>query len=118
MPRTGEAAGDRVAHDFATDPVDDHDGVARFVERGEQPVLHGLRLQDAIFGFTLLLGDGVDQREIVGDVDGTPHPFQLAARRHELAQHVHGDDPPDQSDDDEQTRHHRGQARRLIRIDR
>ena len=76
--RAGEAARDRVAHDLATDAIDDDDRVARLVERGEQPVLHRLRLQHPLLGFASLLGDRVDQRELVGHVDGAPDPGELA----------------------------------------
>ncbi len=77
-PGAGEAPRDRVAHDLAPDAIDDDDGVARLVERGEQPVLHRLRLQHAVFGFPVLLRDRVDQREIVGNVDGAAHLRELA----------------------------------------
>ena len=117
VTRAGEAAGRRVAHDLATDAVDDDDRVGRLVERGQQPVLHRFRLRDAIVGLALLLGDGIDQREIIGT--STARRTRSSSRRGEqLADDVRDDDPPDQSDDDEQTRHHRGQARRLIRTDR
>jgi hypothetical protein len=81
-------------------------------------VLYSFRLQHAILGLPLLFGDCIDQRQIVGDIDGAPDPIELTARHRELAPDVYDDDPPDQSDNDEKTRHHRGQARRLIRIDR
>ena len=116
--RAGEAPRDRVAHDLAPDAVDDDDRVARLVERGEQPVLHRLRLQHAILGVALPVGDRVDQREIVGHVDRAPDPRQLAAGEDQLACDEHDDDPPDQTDDDEKRRHDRGRAGRFIRIDR
>ena len=53
--RAGEAPRHRVAHDLAADAVDDDDRVARLVERGEQPVLHRLRLQHPVVGLALAL---------------------------------------------------------------
>ena len=65
----------------------------------------------------MLFGDGVDQRNVHWNVDGTPDPGQLAPRRHERTRNNHDDHPPDQTEDDEESRHDRGQASRFIRID-
>ena len=116
--RTRKAAGHRVAHHFAPDAVDHDDRVARLVERGEQPVLHRLRLHHPIVRLAPDFGDRVDEREVVGNVDRAPDPAQLAPGVDELAGNEHNDDPPDQTDDDEQRRHDRSRAGRIIRIDR
>ncbi len=113
----GEAPGDGVAHDLPPDAIDDHDRVARLVERGEQPVLDRLRLQHAVFRFPVLLGDRVDQREIVGDVDGAADQREVPPGVHQFPHNDDQTDPPDQTDDGDECRHDRGPVRRFIRID-
>ena len=108
----GETTRHRVAHDLTTDAVDDDDRVARLVERGEQPVLHRLRLQHPVLRLASLLGDGIDQRQILGNVDRVADPRQLPSGRRELASDDDDDRPPDQTDDDEECRHDRRQASR------
>ena len=63
VARAVEAARRRVAHDLTTDAVDDDDRVGRLVERGQQPVLHGLGARDAIRRLSIRLGDRIDERD-------------------------------------------------------
>ena len=69
--RVREPARDRVAHDLAPDAIDDDDRIGRLVERGEQPVLHGLGVRDPILGVAPLLGDRLDHRRVLFGASAT-----------------------------------------------
>ena len=72
---------DRVAHDLTADAVDDDDRVARLVERGQQPVLHRLRLQHPIVGDSRARSAiASTSDDVVGHVDRAPHAGAARAR--------------------------------------
>ena len=68
VTRAAELSGRCVAHDLATDAVDDHDRIGGLVERGEQPVLHGLRSGHPIGRLPIGLGDRIDEAHVVAHV--------------------------------------------------
>ena len=86
VTRAVEPAGRRVAHDLATDAVDDDDRVGRLVERGEQPVLHRLGTRDPVGRLPVGLGDRIDERDVVAHVRRLAAAAQLAPR---LRDHEH-----------------------------
>ncbi len=115
---TGEAPRHRVAHDFTTDAVDDHDGVSRLVEREQQPVLHGLGMGDSIFGVAALVGDRIGERNPFVAGCQPARVMQLPARLSKFECDHHNDSPPEKRNDDEERRHESRRGPAIIRIDR
>ena len=79
VARAVEPAGRCVAHDLTPDAIDDDDRVGCLVERGQQPVLHGLGARDPIGRLPSRLRDRVDERHVVRHVCRFAGPAQLAA---------------------------------------